>query len=473
MKFKSFIAAVICFILLFCTACGGKTQPPEKVPSAKKKPEHPEYFEEVYLTDTEQAIYYKFLTEQFDACVKDDGKGMRTPPQFDLAEQRYAFYDVDKDGNNDLLHLEGPGTDNEKRIQNIYSLRDGAVKEIPIRCELDGVAFHPVVLNDGTLRAEVGFGHIPGYAYLKLINGAYEIKDILTPPCSVETHNQKNYEFRHYEDEYYNGGHKKRNMKTQTVAAGDFDRLIAELNDGAELADLDITSLLVFGQKQKLSLKWLSEPVNDVVSVPTPKEDPIVYKNTDSIHSYEALLKTEQTAYLSKIKAAQAPDALFNAKEPARRYYAVYNVDGAGGEELFFGEQNKDGEILIKDVRYWTDEGMKKMPVGQFNPAWLEYTRLLGNGRVLESYVISEGKFLNRLKQYTTFGTTNILWFYGPYEDMEYVFYNYSNRDGSGRLPVALIHDSVYGEQESALYKGGENYGPIDLPWMPLESYGN
>ena len=353
----------------------------------------------------------------------------------------------------------------ENQVYSMYTIRNGAVMEVPIRTYVfDGMPDYPVVMSNGSLRAAVGFGHVPGYAYLKLINGSYVQVDVLTPPCNSAIYTQKDYEHIHYDDEYYTQNYPDEKMKREIITAEEFDRRIEELNGGAEPVKLEIRSLLTFGQQNDLSVDWLDAPADKMVSVPLPK----VLTRIEELQAKQAeLLQSEQMTYKWQIDAFNEPDAVFNTKQPEKRYYAFYDLDGNGDNELFFGDADKSGKIFITDVWYWTNSeqnGRHDLHIGKYNLARLKDTRVLSNGRVVSEYVISEGTVSNCLLRYQSLSETSItLWRYGQ----EAAFYDYPD-DPSASKFVSLTPEA-YERQRAEIEKGAST---VKLDWKPLEDYG-
>lgn len=475
MKSKRLGAILICFVFLFCSACTGESE----LAIALADKSTATATEQAKTTEAEttagpvsvQELYDDFLSEQFRDYVGIDDPndpGLRNPPHFNLAGQRYAFYDVDNNGQQELLWFVRSGDDSADLVYGVYTVRNSTVVEIPIHNYMfNGVPSHPVLMNNGVMRATIGSGHVPGYAYLRLINGAFEQTDLFMPPYKTSSYEQTGYEHTHYDDEVYTKGWKDNGVKKETVTAQEFEARIARLNGNAEPIKPDIKSLLDFGQARKYPIKWLGDPTDKTVSFTTPKAAPL--PQTEGLRKkYEGKVKSESLYYRWQVEDAQKPNKPYDSKVPAKQYYAFYDLDGNGDAELFFGSLNKNGKIIIS--KWYNEEIECKME--RFASAAPGDSYVLSNGRVVFEYLITEGKVPGRVLVYRGIEKNQsaengrsfqkvALWSYGD----EAAFYNYFKP--SGRLPVSLTQEA-YQRQRAELEKDSQ---VVRLDWKALENY--
>ena len=279
------------------------------------------------------------------------------------------------------------------------------------------------------------------------------MSDFLTPPSNHQIFPQDNYEYMH-----------------EVITKEEFDRRIAELKKKEAPVKLEPFSLLNFAQTRGISLDWLDKPRNKQLSFEKPGDPPLPRQNY-AREQQDILLKEELEEYQRYIEAPNKPDAYYDLKTPAKRYYALYDIDGNGDDEVFFGEESKNGKIRITEYYYWIDENnyysnrRSSVSVALYDYDWLQDTRVLSNGWVVQEYVITEGDVENSYLKYNGIGVSGVfLWRYGD----EAALYDYSDPDIWGHKPLSITPEA-YDRYRADLEDGAET---VELNWMPLDSYG-
>ena len=455
---KRFVALMLCAALLLCTACGGKETMPETASDASLAEAAAQ------LTKEEQKLYDEFLTAQFrwffetrEGDSSQVYKKWRTPPQIDLSNWMYAFYDLEQDGTHELLKMQRshlPGED--YGVLAVYCIQNGAVTERWLDAyEVDAYYCYPIVLSNGMLRSTIYYGHDPGYAYMELINGKYVVTDSITTPEDW---------FGAQDDyKYYDGS------STKTLTFEEYKQKIKELDDGAVPVSLKSMTLLEFGQAHGLPTEWLDAPTNQTVSFDAPQKHPLS-RNAHLTAAYDRRVNNRLTEYSWAMDYYTKPDANYGSSEPAKPFFALYDLDGNGDDELFLGE--KRGDVIAMTVIYYFADAASEAAA----ELRIEDEGINGSFTVLSNgWIVCEtklnGSVSNSDRHYWGIGETvqrAELWQYGK-EAALYDFSGTPSQEGKGYILPLSLKPQAY-ERQRTVFEAGASV--VTLDWKPLEEYG-
>ncbi|MBR4726733.1 MAG: hypothetical protein IK080_02475 [Clostridia bacterium] len=464
---KRFAALLLLAALLLCTACGGKETIPETTAATDAETTSDVSFAKakVQLTEEEQKLYDAFLTAQFRSYFEKEDtyrsyqvyKEWKYPPQIDLSIWKYAFYDLEQDGTNELLKIQRsrlPGE--EYGVLEVYGISQGTVAERRLDVyNIDAYFCYPIVLSNGTLRSTIDYGHDPGYAYMELINGEYVVTKSITTPTDWFG-SQDTYEYSH-------------GFSTETLTYEEYKQKIKELDDGAVPVRLTPMTLLAFGQAHGVSSMWLDAPTNQTVSFEAPRSHPLPH-NPHLAEEYDRLIESRLTVYGWAMEYYMKPDANYGHAEPAKPYFALYDLNGNGDEELILGEKRGE-EIAITAVYYFADAASEAAAELRIEDEGINGSfTVLSNGWIVCETKLN-GSVSNSDRHYWGIGETvqrAELWQYGK-EAALYDLSGTPSQEGQGYIMPISLNPKAYERQRAVFEEGAET---VALDWKPLEEYG-
>ncbi|GEM_PF-2671039 len=507
MKIKCIGAILVCLVIFSCTACYGTGKPKPTSPAENTtpavtvtsadtitetapskvdlnsitvpKPRKMVQFTLEQLGKEERELYRAYISERVNSILENNNSSeWITPPQFRLISESYVFCDVDNNGSNEMIQ---GGT----VVNSMYGIKDGAVQEIDVSPFMDP-DFRwdsPVLLNNGVLRATYGFGYLPSYQYAVIVDGRRGLTDELEPPNdNVNYSPSSTYNHKHFYKSLITKDSPYGQWINEIITEEEFHRRVKLLDGDAVPVKLETKNFLDFAQKYNISVNWLDKPTNSFVPMAAPKAFP---RHGKVQAKYEEIIKRELEDYQKHLDWFNSGKKYYYQAEPAKLYYAFHDLDGNGDRELFFGEEQENGDIWLKSLYFWLSEESEAPSEHTFS--WfdkglygsLREIRVLSNGYIAAEYGV-EGSTENSLLRYNKFVKKSrdygelyggvkevwemsdiVLWRCGD----EAAFIDWSERN---KQPVSLTK-KAYDRQRSEIEKGAKT---VELEWKPLENFG-
>ena len=262
---------------------------------------------------------------------------------------------------------------------------------------------------------------------------------------------------------YYDGS------STKTLTYEEYKQKIKELDDGAVPVSLASMTLLEFGQVRKLPTRWLDAPTNQTVSFDAPRSHPLP-RNPHLAAMHNHFAESRLTVYTWAMESYMGSGANYGRAEPAKPYYALYDLDGNGDDELFLGE--KRGDVIAMTVIYYFADAASEAAA----ELRIEDERINGSFTVLSNgWIVCEtklnGSVSNSDRHYWGIGETvqrAELWQYGK-EAALYDFSGTPSQEGKGYILPLSLKPKAY-ERQRAVFEAGASV--VTLEWKPLEEYG-
>ena len=262
------IVFLLCALLLFCTSCGQEAAPSEataspdtyltsELSSIPVETRSPEGVTHIAIPHFEGDPYAPVIEELYAQYARYE------TAEVALTTQKYAFYDIDGNGIDELListqfprwgGIDIPNGQNSALYQTaetwgrIYTISDGKLTEAPTNESLFWDSFDAlggrIIFTNGVVCEYGGTPEHTSYIYHHFENGEVQFlkglsnSDVPKNPDDPDD----------LEDTFWKFENEKDPFDKEQITEEEFERMKAEIEGGAEVVELDWHPIIEYGK---------------------------------------------------------------------------------------------------------------------------------------------------------------------------------------------------------------------------------